>query len=120
MTDRPGPAGVATGRVDVDAVAAAVAACPSVVGLSGGVLGEVATHLPGRRVTGVRVASGVVEVHIVACWVDSLPAVGDEVRAAVGPLVGGRPVTVFIDDLAEQSPAGQSGPLALAGGADGR
>jgi hypothetical protein len=36
---------------------------------------------------------------VVARWVAFLPDVGDEVRAAVAPLAGGRPVTVIIDDL---------------------
>jgi hypothetical protein len=76
--------------VDVDAVARAVTSCPSVLRLSG---------LPGRRVTGVRVSRGAVEIHVVARWVAFLPDVGDEVRAAVAPLAGGRPVTVIIDDL---------------------
>jgi hypothetical protein len=93
-------------QVDVDAVAAAASSCPSVVRLAGGVLGEVATYLPGRRVTGVRLRDGALEVHVVARWVPSLPAVGDEVRAAVRPLVGSLPITVFIDDVADDNPAG--------------
>lgn len=83
----PSPSNV---DVDVEAVARAATSCPSVLRLSG---------LPGRRVTGVRVSRGAVEIHVVARWVAFLPDVGDEVRAAVAPLVGGRPVTVIIDDL---------------------
>jgi hypothetical protein len=116
----PTPQGFVVSRVDVDAVASAVARCPSVIRLSGGVLGEVATYLPGRRVTGVRVTDDVVEVHTVARWVDSLPAVGDEVRAVLRPLVGARSITVFIDDLADDPPAGGLALSAATGGLDGR
>ena len=84
----------------VDALAAAVAACPSVARLSGGAVGEVATYLPGRRVTGVRMApEGRVEVHVVAYLVATVATVEREVRAAVTALVGPRPVDVGIDDL---------------------
>src|SRR5881398_3708720 len=40
---------VAIDGVDVDAVAAAVQACPDVAGLDGGKFGEVASYLPGRK-----------------------------------------------------------------------
>ena len=43
--------------VDVDAVAAAVAGCAGVSALDGGQFGEVASYLPGRKVTGVVVAT---------------------------------------------------------------
>jgi len=99
--------------VDVDAVATAVTSCPSVLRLSGGSVGQAVTHLPGRRVTGVRVAKGSVEVHVVARWVSFLPDVGDEVRAAVAPLVGGRSVTVIIDDLGTDDGELGGGPAAL-------
>src|SRR5580693_1246789 len=59
--------------VDVDAVAAAVTGCEGVATLDGGPFGEVASYLPGRRVTGV--------------------VVGD------GPLTGHRPVDVVIADI---------------------
>jgi hypothetical protein len=86
--------------IDLDAVTSAVTSCSSVLRLSG---------LPGRRATGIRVSRGTVEIHVVARWVAFLPDVGDEVRAAVAPLVGARPVTVIIDDLdvAALGPAGQ-------------
>jgi hypothetical protein len=75
---------LATGAVDLEA---AVAACPSVLGLAGA----------GRRA--VRIMDGVVEVHVVARWVAFLPDVADEVRAALQPMVGSHPITVYIDDL---------------------
>jgi hypothetical protein len=85
-----------TSSVDLGAVAEAVASCPSVL------------RLHGRRVRGVRVVDGVVEVHVVARWVAFLPDVAEEVRAAVEPLVGSHPVTVFIDDV-----GGASGRAAI-------
>ena len=55
-TDTGATTGVTpTPAADADAIAAAVLACPSVAGLGGGPAGAVATYLPGRRVTGVRV-----------------------------------------------------------------
>ena len=86
--------------VDAERVAQAVERVPTVARLSAGSTGaEVATYLPGRRVRGVRVADGTVEVHVVARWPAVLPEVGDAVRSAATPLVGGRAVEVVIDDL---------------------
>ena len=85
---------------DAEGVAAAAAACPSVSRLTAGSLGvEVATYLPGRRVRGVRLDGGTVEVHVAALDGVPLPRVGEEVRAAVAPLVGTASVSVYIDDL---------------------
>jgi hypothetical protein len=86
-------------EVDVDAIAAVVQALPLVNSLSGGRFGEVATYLPGRRVQGVRVRDGNVEVHVVAGPEAPLPVVGTAVRGAVLPLAGGRAVDVHVDDI---------------------
>ena len=94
---------------DLDAVAAAVAACPLVAGLSGGVFGEVATYLPGRRLVGVRLHDAELELHVVARWGTPLPDVGDAVRRAVAPSAGGRPVTVYIDDIEVPEAAAATG-----------
>ncbi len=85
--------------VDVEAVANAVASCPSVLRLAGGAAGQVVARLPGGRIAGIRIVGGAVAVHVVARWVAFLPDVGDEVRSAVRPWVGSRSVTVFIDDV---------------------
>lgn len=97
------PADVA---VDVDAVAAAVAACRTVAGLSGGPTGTAATYLPGRRVVGVRVDDGTLTVHAVGVYGPTVDTIGTEVRSAVAPLAGGRTVRVVLEDLAV--PTGQS------------
>ena len=87
-----------------EAVAAAAAACPGVVQLATGSPVEVATYLPGRRVHGVRLGDGVVEVHIVALTGEVLPDVAEEVRRAVATVVPGQTVDVFVDDLASEPP----------------
>jgi hypothetical protein len=94
-----------TSGPDPDAVAAAAAVCPAVAALSGGVAGEVATYLPGRRVTGVRIADGAVTVHVVGRYGPPVAEIGAQVAAAVGPLAGGREVHVVVDDLAVEGPA---------------
>ena len=84
---------------DVEAVASAALGCPLVAELTAGRFGEVATYRPGRRIAGVRVVDGEVEVHVVARWGVPLPEVAEIVRAAVAPHAGGLPVAVFVDDI---------------------
>ena len=85
--------------VSADAIAAAVLGCPLVVGLSGGRAGEIASYLPGRRVTGVRIGDGAVTVHVVAAYGPTCEQIATQVRQAVHAVVGGLPVMVGIDDL---------------------
>jgi hypothetical protein len=96
-----GPApGLAPGTgADPDLVAAVVAACPGVARLSAGPVGEVATYLPGRRVAGVRVRPGAVEVHVVGWYGPTAAEIAGQVRAAVRTVAGPLPVDVVIDDL---------------------
>lgn len=96
------------GAVDVDLVAERAGRCRSVARLSGGLYGEVASYLPGRRVRGVRTADGQVEVHVVACWDVPVADVAAEVREAVGPIAGGLPINVCIDDV--ELPEASSSP----------
>jgi NADH dehydrogenase FAD-containing subunit len=109
--------------VDAERVAQAVERVPTVARLSAGSTGaEVATYLPGRRVRGVRVDGGTVEVHVVARWPAVLPEVGDAVRSAATPLVGGRAVQVVIDDLdvpGVDEPTEPVAELPPAGGTEG-
>jgi len=85
--------------VDPDAVAEAALSCPQVARMSGGLVGEVATYLPGRSVAGVRVTDDEVEVHIVARWSEDLPKVADTVRRAVKPHTGALPTSVYVEDI---------------------
>lgn len=87
-------------RPDPDLIAAAVAACPSVAGLSGGVAGEAATYLPGRRVLGVRIDETSMSIHVVGRYGPTMAEISDEVARAVTTLAAGRTVGVVIEDLA--------------------
>ncbi len=100
-----------------EAVAAVMSTVPGVARLSGGKAGEVATYLPGQRVSGVRVSGDDVEVHLVARWVASLPQLADDVRAALDPLVAGRSVSVFVEDV-EAGPLGSLSTAPAAGGGE--
>ncbi|WP_198664317.1 hypothetical protein [Jiangella endophytica] len=83
-----------------EAVATAAAAVPGVAGLYGGLFGEIATHLAGRRVPGVRIDDrGNAEVHVVLRWDRPVPATAYAVRRAVSPLVHGG-VHVVVEDVA--------------------
>ncbi len=86
-------------EVDVDAVARVASTVPGVESLSSGLVPEVATYLPGRRVPGIRVTDGDVEIHVKAVWGRPLAEVADQVRVAVAPLVGPRTVNVHVDDI---------------------
>lgn len=85
-----------------DRVAAAVLSVPGVHDLHGGVLGEVATYLPGRRVTGVRLRDGETHVHLVLSWDAPVAITTAAVRAQVGDLVPGA-VHVSVEDVAGPS-----------------
>ena len=82
-----------------DRVAAAARSVPGVHDLHGGVLGEVATYLPGRRVTGVRLLDGVTQVHLVLQWDAPMSATIDEVRTRVSQVVPGT-VHLAVEDVA--------------------
>ncbi len=84
---------------DLEEVAAAAQGCPLIADLTGGRFGEVATYRAGRRILGVRMVDGEIELHVVAKWGAPLPEVAEVVRAAVAPYADGLPVAVFVDDI---------------------
>lgn len=86
-------------EVDAHAVSAAVERCPTVASLFGGELDEIATYLPGEKVSGVRLRDDRVQLHVVARWGVTVGDLESDVRAAVAPLVGGRAVDVHVEDL---------------------
>ncbi|MBJ7529679.1 MULTISPECIES: hypothetical protein [unclassified Nocardioides] len=107
MTEQPEDLGVSdrhpAGSSDdapeqVDLVAAAVLAVPGVADLHGGVLGEVATYLPGRRVSGVKLLEPGASVHVVLTWGAAVATTTAAVREVVRPLVPG-PVHVVVEDV---------------------
>lgn len=114
MTQPPGtsltPPPQQVDGVDVDAVAAAVRACLDVDDLDGGPFDAVASYLPGRRVPGVRVASDRVTVQLRSRWGVPLPLIGQQVRAAVLPLVAGRKLDIVVSDIADP-PEMQPAPI---------
>ena len=95
-------------------VADAVLSHPAVVRLDGGPFGTVASHLPGRRVVGVRLglAPEPVEVAVVVRWpwAVSLPAGADEIGAVVRGVLGEREVAVTVADVEVTGGAGAARP----------
>lgn len=90
-------------------VRTAVLGVAGVVGMHSGLFGEVATHLPGRRIDGVRLRPDRAEVHVVLDWGAPVLAVADAVRAAVAAVTG-TSVDVVVEDVAARtgSASGQS------------
>jgi hypothetical protein len=93
------PAAAVIDGVDVDAVAAAVLACPGVAALDGGQFGEVASYLPGRKVAGVMVGGGRVKVQVRVRWAVPAPGLARQITAALAPLIGHYLVDVAIADI---------------------
>jgi hypothetical protein len=84
-------------------VADAVLAVPGVAALHGGVFGEIATYLPGGRVSGVALSDTDGEVHIVVDVTSELLAVADRVRDAASSVTG-TPISVTVEDIAISAP----------------
>lgn len=82
-------------------VASAVRAHPSVARLHGGQFGAIATHLPGRRLVGVRIGVGdePVELGVVLHLDRPIPPVVREIRREVSRLCGGAAVDITVGDL---------------------
>ena len=85
--------------INVDAVAAAVRACPGVSGLDRGQFSPVASYLPGRIVEGVEVSGGRVTVQIRAQWAVPVPELAARIALVLAPLTGNRPVDVVVSDI---------------------
>lgn len=103
-------AGDVTGPL-ADELAAAVLAVEGVTRLHTGVLDEIGTYLPGRRVGGIRVrgevteGQGSVEVHVVVAPGPPVRATAQAVHAVVAQHLARHdltvPVLVHVDDVAE-------------------
>ncbi|MBJ8338942.1 Asp23/Gls24 family envelope stress response protein [Antrihabitans sp. YC3-6] len=81
-----------------DTVAHAVLAVDGVAELHGGIFGEAATYLPGRRVSGIRLTDAGTEIHVSLALGTSIRTAADEIRTAVAALVPG-PVHVIVEDV---------------------
>ena len=90
------PVSVAEGLAD--SVVAATLSVPGVTGLHAGSYGEVGTHLPGRRVDGVRLLWGRTDVHVTVAMGSVLTQVARAVADTVEPIVGHR-VHVGVEDV---------------------
>jgi hypothetical protein len=104
--------------IDVDAVAAAVRACPGVSGLDGGPFSGVASYLPGRKVEGIVVRHGRVIVQVRSRWAVPAPELAAVITVMLAPLTGNRLVDVVIADI--DDPLGAPAPSAPAGLAPSR
>ncbi len=104
MTATVGQPDAVVDGVDVDAVAAAVRACPGVLDLTAGWMGGRATYLPGRRIEGVAVDADAVVVQVRGRWEVTARELAGQIRAAVAPLAAGRRVDVVLADLDKPLP----------------
>lgn len=81
-------------------VANVVLATDGVAGLHGGMFGEVATYLPGRRQIGIKLLDPGAEIHLTLHTGAPIGATAAIVRDRVVPLVGS-PVNVTVEDLVD-------------------
>ncbi|MBJ8348717.1 hypothetical protein [Antrihabitans sp. YC2-6] len=79
-------------------IAAAALDVDGVTGLHGGLYGEVATYLPGERISGVLVGAAGGEVHVVTDLRRNIWTVAEEVRA-VAEKIAGVPIVVTVEDV---------------------
>ena len=94
----PATAGEPTPSDPAESLAEEVLALPGVAGLHGGLFGEVATYLPGRRVTGIRLEDERTDVHVSVEWGANVHEVVDAVRRTAEARFGGR-VDVYVEDV---------------------
>jgi hypothetical protein len=100
-TGAAGPAAAVVDGVNVDSVATAVRGCPAVDDLAAGPWGGVVSYLPGRQVPGVRVTDDRLVVSVRSRWGVPAAELARQVRRAVAPLAGARPVDVVVADIAD-------------------
>lgn len=82
----------------LDRLAATVLRVPGVADLYGGTMGEIGTHLPGRRIAGLRTRGDRTEITIVAEYGRDLGHLSAAVRAAAAAHTTGQ-VDVTIGDV---------------------
>lgn len=90
MSSRQGP--------DLDLVAARVLGCPAVAALHPGPFGEVATYLPGRRISGLRTHGARLEIHVSGVYPHTPDEIAVQIRAAVATAAPAVDVLVVIED----------------------
>lgn len=88
---------------DAERIAAAVTAVKGVAGLHAGMFGEVATYLPGRRVSGIRIGSDRVDVHVSLALDAPVRPTATAIQRAVAE-ISDLPVDVTVEDLLPVTP----------------
>jgi uncharacterized alkaline shock family protein YloU len=88
---------------DADRIAAVVAAVEGVAGLHAGMFGEVATYLPGRRVSGVRIGQDRIDVHVSLNLTAPIRDTATAIQRAVAAITA-LPVDVTVEDLVPMTP----------------
>ena len=83
---------------EAERIAAAVIAVKGVAGLHGGMFGEVATYLPGRQVSGIRVGPDRVDVHVSLALDAPVRPTATDIQRAVAAITD-LPVDVTVEDL---------------------
>lgn len=109
LTPRPlvssdAPTRAAAPEDDAERIAAAVTAVKGVAGLHGGMFGEVATYLPGRRVSGIRIGADRVDVHVSLALDAPVRQTATAIQRAVSAITD-LPVDVTVEDLLPVTPA---------------
>jgi hypothetical protein len=79
--------------------------------LDGGPLSGVATYLPGRRVPGIRISDGRLEVHVRGAWNVPVATIASQIRSALAALAPGMPIDIVLTDVAEPGQAKASAAL---------
>ncbi|MDR3664747.1 MAG: Asp23/Gls24 family envelope stress response protein [Mycobacterium sp.] len=102
------PARAAVPEDDAERIAAAVSAVKGVAGLHAGMFGEVATYLPGRRVSGIRIAMDRVDVHVSLALDAPVRPTATAIQRAVAEITD-LPVDVTVEDLLPVTPVSGRG-----------
>lgn len=102
------PTGEAASEDETERIAAVVTAVQGVAGLHAGMFGEVATYLPGRRVSGIRIAADRVDVHVSLALDAPVRTTATAIQRAVAELTD-LPVDVTIEDLVPVTPTSGRG-----------
>lgn len=75
-----------------------VLAVPGVAALHGGMFGEAATYLPGRRVSGIRTSDTGTDIHVSVVYGAPVAEIAQRVRLAVAGMAP-NPVGVTVEDV---------------------
>jgi len=97
------PARAVVPEDDAERIAAAVTAVKGVAGLHAGMFGEVATYLPGRRVSGIRIGADRVDVHVSLALDAPVRSTATAIQRAVAEIAD-LPVDVTVEDLLPVTP----------------